>query len=139
MISRRRMLGYGFQNNTYDVGGYGIPIPAPVPMRANPRKEYLVTGPGRLAPTIPYALPPGTDDLTREFGFHTILGMLTDPAVSSSYLALKLGIIAGGMHLLPTHEPDATRKAQIAIARRKAPKALTPAGVIPDTTAPETE
>lgn len=133
------MPGYGFSYSTYDVGGYGIPIPAPVPMRANPRKEYVVTGPGRLAPTIPYALPAGTDDLTREFGFHTILGMLTDPAVSSSYLALKLGIIAGGMHLLPTHEPDATRKAQLAIARRKQPTSLTPAGVTDRTTMPDTE
>lgn len=82
----------------------GVPLP-----NADPTREFIVTGPGRYTPNIPQLLSQEFDDVTRNFGHRTYEAMLTDPAVSSTYLAIKLAILAGPLKVMPAVKPKGFR------------------------------
>jgi len=98
-----------FGSSIYDVGQSGTPAIG-VPLKnPKPGQEYIASGPGRLTPSIPQMLDSDFDDVTRNFGSHIYEAMLTDPAVSSSYLSLKLAILAGTIQVQPRVKPKGYR------------------------------
>lgn len=81
-------------------------------IKPNPTAEYIYTGPGRSTPGIPQLLTQEIDDVTRAFGFKTYEAMLTDPAVQSQYLGLKLSMLTGPARVVPTVRPKGYRAGQ---------------------------
>lgn len=102
-------MSYSGQS-TYDAGqsagspAIGVPLTNPTP-----GQEYIASGPGRFTPDVPQMLPREFDDVTRNFGSRTYEAMLTDPAVYSSFLALKLAILAGSVQIQPKLKPKGYR------------------------------
>ena len=92
--------------------GWSMPISNQKIARPSPSREYLAVGPGRLTPAIPQSLPHGFDDLSKTLGYRAYEAMLTDPAVQSCYLGLKLSILDGGMQLMPAVQPPPERRAK---------------------------
>lgn len=95
-----------FGSSIIDAGHSGGSPAIGTPLK-NPKlnQEYIASGPGRLSPAIPQMLSKDFDDVTRNFGSHCYEAMLTDPAVYSSYLALKLGILSGPIRIQPKLKP----------------------------------
>lgn len=99
----------GIYENIGDYGDGTIAVGVPV-RDPDPSTDYVVTGPGRLTPGIPQLLPQAFDEVTKNFGFRVYESMLTDPAVKSSYLALKLAIISGPLKVMPVVRPKGYRE-----------------------------
>ncbi|WP_406698575.1 hypothetical protein V5E97_06795 [Singulisphaera sp. Ch08] len=107
-----------FGSTVYTTGySEGSPVIGEPIKNPRPEQEYIAAGPGRLTPAIPQILGKEFDDVTRNFGSHPYEVMLTDPAVYSSYLALKLAILSGPIQIQPRikplgyrYSPPATRK-----------------------------
>lgn len=91
-------------STTSGMPAIGVPVRKP-----DPTIEYLASGPGALTPQIPQQLDSHFDDVTRNFGFRTYEAMLTDPAVSSSFMALKLSILNGPIQVTPAVTPKGYR------------------------------
>lgn len=86
--------------------GQGLGVLAPEPgSRTRKDREYVV-GPTGAAPlSLPQAIPIGFDELSRRFGTGVYESMLVDPAVSSSFELLKLGVLSSGLKLAPAVAP----------------------------------
>jgi hypothetical protein len=72
----------------------------------DPTRDYIQDGPGRFNPEYPESLIQEFDDVTRNFGHKTYVDMLTDPAVSSQYLGLKLSTVSGAIRVSPKVRPQ---------------------------------
>jgi hypothetical protein len=106
----------GFGGTQFDTGAsgpytfsFGTPAIGVTLDNPDPARDYIASGPGRFTPTVPQLLSSSFDDVTRQFGHRTYEAMLTDPAVYSSYLALKLSILNGPIKVLPALRPQGYR------------------------------
>lgn len=100
------MTDWGEYGTVIDVG-YGV-VPGSA-TRANPRKPQLGSGPGRIAPSLPVALPQHVRERGVAWGLRRIWEMLADPAVSSSYRSLKFGVMDGDLQLTPAIKISAAK------------------------------
>lgn len=99
-----------YLGSVYDIGvAEGSPVIGTPVASPAPGQEYIASGPGRLTPSVPQMLPSEVDDVTRNFGPQVWAAMLTDPAVSSSYLSIKLSILSGSVQIQPRLKPPAYR------------------------------
>lgn len=93
----------------YGPGTNGGATTAPA-RRADPRKEYVAAGSAYGTPGTPRLLPPAVDEIVALHGPRIYLAMNRDPACRAAVMALKLGIVAGGMDLAPAEKPKAGAK-----------------------------
>ena len=98
-------MSYYGSDTTYIGSGYGLVVPGLPLTEPDPTQDYIAGAFGRLLPRVPHLLSQDFDDVTRNFGARTYEAMLTDPAVYSSYLALKLAILSGPMRVIPVYQP----------------------------------
>jgi hypothetical protein len=98
------------QDPVFIGSGLGAAVLQTPPRKTAPNKEQIIAGPMRITANIPFALPESADEMIRRYGRKYYQAMLTDPSVKSSYLALKLGILSGGVHVLPCQRPPYYRR-----------------------------
>lgn len=95
-------------SSIFDLGTGSLPAIG-TPVKPKPGEDCIASGPGRLTPNVPQMLGKDFDDVSANFGIRTYEAMLTDPAVYSSYWALKFSILAGEIQVQPRIKPKGYR------------------------------